>query len=182
MNIRKIKRGPAIMIAKDIGEILANTDINKDSKVLDAGSGCGVLTANLARFVNKVYSYDIRKDFLEIAKHNVKLFGLENVTFRNKDIYNGISEKNLDLITLDLKEPWKVLKHAKKALKKNGQLVAYLPNITQVIELNKKLDKNFRLESVKEVIERNWIVEEKRLRPENMIIGHTGFLVFIRKI
>ncbi len=170
------------MIAKDIGIILSNTDIDKNSKVLDAGSGCGILTANLAKFVKRVYSYDIRKDFLEIAKHNIKLFGLKNVTFRNKDVYKGISEKNLDLITLDLKEPWRVLKHAKKALKKNGQLVAYVPNVTQIIELNKKLDKNFKLEFVKEVIERNWIIEEKRLRPENIIIGHTGFLVFIRKV
>jgi len=170
------------MIAKDIGIILANTDIDKNSKVLDAGSGCGILTANLAKFVNKIYSYDIKKEFLEIAKYNCKLFGLNNIVFRNKDIYKGISEKNLDLITLDLKEPWKVLKHAKKALKKNGQLVAYVPNVTQIIELNKKLDKNFKLEFVKEVIERNWIIEEKRLRPENMIIGHTGFLVFIRKV
>ena len=52
------------MLEKDIGIILANTDINKNSIVLDAGSGCGVTTIFLAKFVKKVYSYDIRKDFL----------------------------------------------------------------------------------------------------------------------
>ncbi len=182
MDLKKIKRGPAIMLPKDIGEILANSNIDKNSKVLDAGSGCGILTSYLAKFVKTVYSYEIKKEFLEIAKYNVNLFGLKNVVFKNKDVYKGISEKNLDLITLDLKEPWKVLKHAKKALKKNGQIAAFVPNITQVAELNKKLDKSFKLESVKEVIEREWIVEEKILRPKNMIIGHSGFLVFIKKI
>ena len=182
MDLKKIKRGPAIIIAKDIGIILSNSDIDKNSIVLDAGSGCGILSINLAKFVKKVYSYEINKNFLNIAKYNAKLFNVNNIIFKNKDIYKGISEKNLDLITLDLQEPWKVLKHAKKALKKNKQLVAYLPNITQVIELNKRLDKNFKLEFVKEVIERNWIIDERRARPENIIMGHTGFLIFIRKV
>ena len=65
-NLRKIKRGPAIMLQKDIGVILGNISIDKKSKVLDAGSGCGVLSMNLARFVKRVYSYDNRKEFLEI--------------------------------------------------------------------------------------------------------------------
>ena len=77
-SLRRIKRGPAIILQKDIGIILANTSITKNSKVLDAGSGSGVLTANLARFVKKVYSYDNRTDFLDIAKENAKRFGLKN--------------------------------------------------------------------------------------------------------
>ncbi len=80
-NLRKIKRGPAIMLQKDIGIILGNTSIDKDSKVLDAGSGCGILSCNLARFVKKVYSYDNRKEFLDIAKENAEKFEIKNITF-----------------------------------------------------------------------------------------------------
>lgn len=170
------------MLEKDIGIILANTDINKNSVVLDAGSGCGVTTIFLAKFVKKVYSYDIRTDFLEIAKENAKRFNLKNIVFKNQDVSKEIKERNLDLISLDLKEPEKVLDQAHEALKENGCLTAYLPNITQVQELVLKLNNKFKVVKVLETIERKWIVEEKRVRPENMIIGHTGFIIIIKKV
>ncbi len=181
-NLKKIKRGPAIILQKDIGAILANTDVDKNSIVLDAGSGCGVLSVNLARFVKKVYSYEIRKDFLEIADENAKRFGMKNIVFRNLDVFNEINEKNLDLITLDLKDPWKAIDNCKKSLKKNSQLVVYLPNITQVHEFVNKLKGDFKVEKVIENIQREWIVDERRARPENIGLMHTGFLVFSRNI
>lgn len=181
INLKKIKRGPAIMLPKDIGVILANVNIDKDSRVLDAGSGCGILTANLARFVKRVYSYDNRKEFLDIAKENVKNFELKNVTFKHKDVYEEIKEKNLDLITLDLKEPWRALKNVFNALKVNGELVCYSPNITQVMKLVEEA-KDFKLINVKESIERDWKVEDRIVKPEHTGILHTGFLVFLRKL
>ncbi len=181
-KLKKIRRGPAIILQKDVGVILANTNIDKNSIVLDAGSGCGVLTANLARFVKKVYSYDNRKEFLEIASENIKKFRLRDVVFKNKDVFDKIDEKNLDLITLDIKDSWKALGNCKKSLKKYGELVVYLPNITQVHEFVNKLDKNFKLEKVIENIQREWVVDERRARPENIGILHTGFLVFVKKI
>ena len=125
-KLKNIKRGPAIMVQKDIGVVLANTSIDKDSRVLDAGSGSGVLTSNLARFVKKVYSYDNRKEFLDIAKENVKNFGLDNVVFKNKDVYVEIKEKNLDLVTLDLKEHYKALDNVFNALKDKGEVACLL--------------------------------------------------------
>jgi tRNA (adenine57-N1/adenine58-N1)-methyltransferase catalytic subunit len=180
-KLKKIKRGPAIMLQKDIGIILANTSIDKDSRVLDAGSGCGILTANLARFVKRVYSYDNREEFLAIAKENCKNFELKNITFKHQDIYEGIKEKNLDLVTLDLKEPWLALDHAHKALKDEGEVVCFSPNITQVMRIVKESESKFKVE-VLETIERKWIVEELRVRPENKILGHTAFITLLRKI
>ena len=169
------------MLQKDIGIILANTSIDKKSIVLDAGSGCGVLSINLARFVKKVYSYDVRKEFLEIAKENSKNLGIKNIVFRNENVFENIRDKNLDLITLDLKDPWRALENCKKSLKKNGDLAVYLPNMTQVHEFVNKLDSDFKLEKVIEDIQREWIVDERRARPENIGILHTGFLVFVKK-
>lgn len=180
-QLKKIKRGPAIMLEKDIGIILANTEINKSSIVLDAGSGSGVTSIFLAKFVKRVYSYDNRKEFLEIAKENTKKFNIKNIVFKNKEVYNEIDEKNLDLISLDLKEPWKALDQAYDSLKEDGCLTAYLPNITQVQELALKLKNKFKVIKVLETIEREWIVEEKRVRPKNIIIGHTGFIIIIKK-
>ena len=181
-SLRRIKRGPAIILQKDIGIILANTSITKNSKVLDAGSGSGVLTVNLARFVKKVYSYDNRTDFLDIAKENAKKFGLKNITFRNLDVFEKIKDKNLDLITLDMKDSWKALEQVKKSLRKDGELVTYLPNITQVTEFVNKLDGDFKLIKVVENIEREWVVDNIRARPEHQGLMHTGFLVFVRKV
>jgi len=103
-KIKSLKRGPAIMKEKDIGAILANVDIDKNSVVLDAGSGTGLMTIYLAKFVKKVYSYDSNKEFLTIAKENSKYLNLKNIVFKNKDITKGIEEKNLDFINLDMKK------------------------------------------------------------------------------
>ncbi len=179
--IKKIKRGPAIIVKKDIGLIITETGINKNSIVLDAGSGSGYLSAYLANICKKVISYEKRKEFFKIASNNFKFLNLKNIEIKNKDIYQGISEKNLDLITLDLMEPWKVLKYASKSLKLGGYLVCYLPTINQLEQLIRNVKEPLMLIKTTELIERKWITDS-RLRPDSKIIGHTGFLVFIRKV
>lgn len=180
-NIHEIKRGPAITHYKDIGLIITTTGIGVNSKVVDAGSGCGNLAAFLARIGCNVTSYEINPEFYKVAKENIENLKLK-VKLKNKDVYEGIEEKDLDLIVLDLLEPWKVIKHAETSLKSGGFLVAYLPTITQVIEFTKSLSNVFYLWKVSEVIEREWIVENLRVRPKNQMLGHTAFLVFARKI
>ncbi|MEK6904008.1 MAG: rRNA adenine N-6-methyltransferase family protein, partial [Nanoarchaeota archaeon] len=85
----KIKRGPAIMLKKDIGNIVASTGVNKNSRVLDAGSGCGVLASFLAMISKHVTSYEKNKEFFKIAKNNFKMLGAD-VKIKNKDVYKGI--------------------------------------------------------------------------------------------
>ncbi len=180
--LKNIKRGPAIMVQKDIGVVLANTSIDKDSRVLDAGSGSGVLTSNLARFVKKVYSYDNRKEFLDIAKENVKNFGLDNVVFKNKDVYVEIKEKNLDLVTLDLKEHYKALDNVFNALKDKGEVVCFCPKITQVMEIVDNVKGKFKVVRILENIERDWVCEGERVRPDHKMLAHTAFMVILRKV
>src|SRR3989344_69845 len=91
----RIKRGPAIMLPKDIGLIIAYTGIDAKSKILDAGAGCGMLAAHLALISKSVVSYEINKPFLKLAEENLKALGVK-VKLNNKDIYNGIDEHNLD--------------------------------------------------------------------------------------
>ena len=182
-KIEKIRRGPAIIQKKDIGIILAYTSIDKNSLVLDAGSGSGVLSANLSRFVKKVYSYEKSKEFFQLAKENFDFLKIKNIELKNKDIFQGIDEKNLDLITLDLPEPERVLKHAEKALKSNAYLVEYLPNITQVIAFANSVKNysSFSIEKILENIERAWKIEPGIARPEHQGLMHTAFLVILRK-
>ena len=180
-NLNKIKRGPAIINQKDFGAIIGTIGLTTGSIVVDAGSGSGALALNLANIGCKVVTYELRKEFYEIAKENFKNLN-DKIIIKNQDIYEGIDEQNVDLITLDLLEPWKVLKHAEKSLKSGGFLVSYLPTITQVIELVKEITKyKFYLWKVSETIEREWHVEGLKVRPHNQILGHTAFIVYLRK-
>jgi len=181
-QFNKLNRGPAVPHIKDIAYIITYTGINKDSKILDAGTGCGFLALFLANISDNVTSYESNKETLKIAEGNIKKLNLK-IKLKNKDIYQGIEEKDLDLITLDLLEPWLVLPHAEKSLKHGAFLVSYLPNITQVQKLIEESKRyNFYQDKILELIEREWIVNDKIVRPKNQIIGHTAFLVFLRKI
>jgi tRNA (adenine57-N1/adenine58-N1)-methyltransferase len=180
-----LKRGPAIVLLKDAGIISAYTGIGPGSKVVEAGSGTGALTCYLANLVRpaKLYSYERRIEFMELAKENVADFGLsEFVVFKNKDISKGIAEKDVDVIVLDLPEPWTVVKHAEKALKAGGFLVSYIPTINQVQRLHEELAKS-KLKVIKtsSVEEKEWKVGAAT-RPLSMQLCHTAFLVFSRKI
>lgn len=181
---KKIKRDAQIIPLKDIGLIVAETGINSNSKIVDAGSGSGALCCFLANIVKEVVTYEIREDFIEIVKKNIDFLKLKNVKIKNKDIYDGVDEKNIDLIVLDLPEPWKAIGSAKKALKAGGFLVSYSPTIPQtadfVNEINK--DKNFVHVKTSEIIEREWEIDGRKVRPRSQQIGHSGFISFVRRI
>jgi tRNA (adenine57-N1/adenine58-N1)-methyltransferase len=110
--------------------------------------------------------------------------GLKNVKIKNKDIYESIDEKNIDLVVLDVPEPWKAIGSAKKALKTGGFLVSYSPSIPQSIdfvnEINK--DKDFVHVKTSEIIEREWEIDGRKVRPRSQAIGHSGFISFTRRI
>lgn len=181
-KLKKIKRGgPAVPVLKDIGLILAKIGLNRKSKVVDAGTGCGVLSSYLANISDDVTSYEINQEFYNISKENFKFL---NVKVKQKlgDINQSIEEKNVDLITLDLPEPWLVLDHAYESLKSGGFLVCYLPTIVQVSNLMEKCGKKFIEDSVVELIEREWYVEGRKVRPKNKGLMHTAFLVFLRRV
>jgi len=179
-KISKIKRGPAVILPKDVGLIITSTGINKNSKVLDAGTGSGVLSSYLSNFCRTVYSYEINKEFYELAKKNFSDLNIKNIILKNKSV-KDIAEKDLDLIALDLPNPEIALESAYKSLKTGAFLVVYLPNITQVMDIVKKASE-FKLIKVVELIEREWHVESQRVRPHSLMIGHTAFLIFFRKI
>ncbi len=181
---RKIKRAPQIIPLKDVAAIIAETGIGKESVVVDAGSGSGALALFLANIAKKVVSYEIRDDFAAVARENISLLQLKNITIKNKDIYEGVDEKNVDVVTLDLPEPWKALEPAAKALKTGGFVVSYSPTIPQVADFIEAAAKNKSLLHIKtmEIIQREWEFNDRIVRPKSQPIGHSGFLTFVRKI
>ncbi len=181
---RKIKRDAQIIPLKDIGFIIAETGINKESRILDAGSGSGALACFLASVAKEIVTYEIREDFIEIVKSNIEFLRLKNIKIKNKDIYKEIDEKNIDVAILDVPEPWKAIDNCAKALKPGGFLVSYSPSVPQVADFVNELRKNENFVYIKtaEITEREWEIEERRVRPKSKGIGHSGFLSFARKV
>ena len=178
----RIKRGPQIIPLKDIGLIISETGIGKKSKVLDAGTGSGALACMLANISKEAVSYEKREDFFQIAQKNKEMLELKNLKIKNKDVYDCIEEKNLDVIILDLPEPWLAVGNAKKALKTGGFLVSYSPTLPQSSDfISEILKQDFHYIKTCEIIEREWELDGRKIRPKSQAIGHSGFISFCRK-
>ncbi len=178
---RKLKRGPQVILPKDIGTIIAYTCIDKNSICVDAGTGSGWLALSLARICKHVYSYDQRDDFLAIAEKNRVILGIDNVTLKRGDVFKKIEEREVDLVTLDLPNAEKAVKNARKALKPGGYIVGYVPNMEQAKTFVKKLEqlKFFDIYTTETII-RDILVREEGTRPSTKGIWHTAYLVFAR--
>ena len=161
--------------------------IGPGQRVIEAGSGSGAFTIALAYSVGPsghVFSYEARQENQEVARANVAQVGLsEHVTFKLRDIEQGFEETGADALFLDLPNPEDYLDHVRLALKPGGFFGSLLPTTNQVGLLLRKLEeKNYRFVEVCEILLRYYNPISKRLRPENRMIAHTGYLIFARPI
>ncbi len=184
--LKKARRGPQVVLAKDSAQILAVTGIGKDSVVIDAGTGSGFLAIFLANSVKKVFTYENRKEFFEIAKQNIKFVEAKNIEIKNSDASKGFQQKDVDLVTLDMEEPDKAISHAQKALKPGGWLAVYSPTIEHASSACAHIKKvGFTEPKILEISQREWRINvfdnKTRSRPRSGGI-FTGFLVFARKV
>nr|WP_206203788.1 tRNA (adenine-N1)-methyltransferase [Thermococcus sp. 21S9] len=187
--IAKMKRGPQIVHPKDAGIIIAYAGISPGDTVIEAGAGSGALTIFLANAVGpegKVISYEVRKDFYEIAKRNIELAGFsDRVVLKNRSIYDGIEEETADHIVLDLPQPENVLPHAVDVLRPGGYFVAYTPCMNQVHRFFRALEEyreHFMRPRVVEVLVREQEVKRDCMRPKTTMLAHTGYITFLRKL
>lgn len=181
-----MERKCSIILPKDIGLINAYTGLGCGSKVVEAGTGSGATAlyfANIVGPTGEVFSYEIREDFTEIARNNIHKFGFKNVSVKNQDINKGIDENQVDMIFLDMPEPWNVVEYAVNSLKVGGYLAAYNPYIEQMLTLNKVMKKNsFSDIRSFECILREIEIKVKGTRPKTRMVGHTGYLTFARRL
>lgn len=182
----KIKRGAQIIPLKDLGFITAEIGIAPDWSIVDAGSGSGGTCCFFAHLCSNgtVYSFDIREDYLKIAEENAVFLGLKNIVFKRHNIYEGIPVNDVDMVMLDLPEPWLAVEPAFAALRHGGYLVSYSPSIPQVMDFAEKVHtvKGLVFLKVCEISEKEWDVVGRKVRPKSQSIGHSGFLSFVRKV
>jgi len=180
-SYKKLKRGPQVILPKDIGIIIAYSGIDKNSTCVDAGTGSGWLAVSLAKVCKKVTSYELREDFAKIAEKNKVIANVPNLKIKLQDITKGIKEKDIDLVTLDFPGSEKAVRTAHKCLKSGGCIVGYLPNVEQVKKFVTKLNyyKFYEIETF-EVIVRDILVRKEGVRPSTKGVWHTAYLTFGR--
>ena len=92
----------------------------------------GWLAVSLANVAKKVVSYEWREEFAELAEKNAKRAGVEgSLEIKRKNVLEGIDEKEVDLVTLDLADSDKAVAHAHGALRRGGMVFGYLPHVEQ---------------------------------------------------
>jgi tRNA (adenine57-N1/adenine58-N1)-methyltransferase catalytic subunit len=190
---RKIKRKAQLVPLETLGRIAIEVAMNKDSIIVDAGTGSGASSCYFAHLCKQVHTFDIEEEHIEISKDNAKFLELDNISFNKCDIvkegFRGIEDNSIDVVFLDFVSPWEALAEAHRVLKRGSFLVVYNPQITQMVKLREEYDKLNLEDSDKfisfktiEIIERMWKIEEQRARPSFNKIGHSGFVTFMRKV
>jgi len=185
-HIVNIRRPTQILYDKDIALVLFRLGLRSGSIVVEAGTGSGAMTAALANAVRPeghVYSYEIRHEFAEIATRNVAKMGLEQyVTVKNNDAKLGFEEENVDAAFIDLEDPWELIDSVHAALKGGYPMASFSPTVNQVEKIVEAMKEKFVDLDTVECFVRSIRVEKGKTRPRTLMIGHTGYLTFARKI
>ncbi|MGC8585488.1 MAG: tRNA (adenine-N1)-methyltransferase [Thermoplasmata archaeon] len=171
---------------KDIGKIISLLGLKHDSDVVEIGVGSGHMTLSILYYLNdgKLTSYDISENSIKYVEEIVNMLGLnKNWIPKVNDIRNGIDERDIDSIFIDIPEPWTSIKNIYDSLKAGGILVAYIPNLTQVKEMKLNMEKaGFVDIQITETIERKWFIGDVEMRPEFTGLLHTSFIVHGRRL
>ena len=183
--VKMLKRRTQIIYPKEIGYILLKLGVAPGTRVIEAGSGSGALTTALAWFVGdhgRVYTYDQREEFFRLCGENLAWSGLGDCVERfNRDIAEGFLQTGVDAVFLDVRTPWDYLGQAVAALTPGAPVGFLLPTTNQVCTLLAALEKHpFEDVEVLEIFLRRYKPVAERLRPEDRMVAHTGFLVFAR--
>jgi tRNA (adenine57-N1/adenine58-N1)-methyltransferase len=188
--ILSMPRGATIIYPKDAAMIIGIADIKPGVRVLEAGLGSGALSISLLRAIGEkglLHSVEVREDFAEISEKNVvSYFGgkPDNWNLTIGALQDQRYESDFDRVVLDMLSPWDCLEVASKALLPGGVLIAYVATTTQLSRMAEAIKEsgNFTEPESSETIVRSWHHEGLAVRPQHRMIGHTGFLIFARRM
>ena len=188
--VLSMPRGATIVYPKDSALIVGFADIFPGARVLEAGVGSGALTLSLLRAVGEkghVHSVERREDFAENAQANITNYFGGAPSNWSLDI-GSVQEKefpeSFDRVILDMLAPWECIELAAKVLRPGGVFMAYVATTTQLSATAEALkeDGHFTEPESFESMVRGWHHEGLAVRPQQRMIGHTGFLIFARRM
>jgi tRNA (adenine57-N1/adenine58-N1)-methyltransferase len=180
----------AVVYPKDAAHILVQTDIFPGARVLEAGAGSGALSIFLLRAIGvegRLYSYERRPEFAAVAKKNVDaFFGAEHPAWslRDGDLATDIGPEPVDRAVLDMLAPWECIDAVAGVLVPGGLLCCYVATTTQLGRTMEVLRAHggFTEPVGREYSAREWHAEGLSIRPGHGTSGHTGFLIFTRRL
>lgn len=195
------ERTGAPMMPRDVGLIVGHTGACAADRVLDAGTGTGVLSAYLGRMGADVTTYERDPDFAEVARENMELAGVaEHVDVRTGDVTEHLDDLStlvaadpeavddpsadgwgFDLLTLDTQNAPEVVARAPDLLVSGGYVAVYSPfveNSRKSVEAAREADL-VGIETL-ETIQREMDFGDRGSRPSTAGVGHTGYLTFAR--
>ena len=206
-----MKRGAAVVYPKDAAQIVAMADVFPGARVVEAGAGSGALTCWLLRAAGEegsVTSFERRADFAEIARRNVAaFFGAVPASWHlvagdfaapgeppeaghpgepPEDGLPGdpLGADNADRVILDMLAPWDCVPAAAQVLMPGGVICCYVATTTQLSRTVEALRGygQFDEPAAWESLVRGWHVDGLAVRPDQRMVGHTGFLVTARRL
>jgi tRNA (adenine57-N1/adenine58-N1)-methyltransferase len=183
-------RGATIVYPKDAAMIVGLADIYPGARVLEAGVGSGALTISLLRAAGEkgyLHSVERRADFAENARSNVDAYfesAPSNWKLTVGDLQDQIFDSEFDRVILDMLAPWECVDIAARALRPGGVFMSYVATTTQLSATAEaiKEDGRFTEPESSETLVRGWHHEGLAVRPQQRMIGHTGFLIQSRRM
>jgi tRNA (adenine57-N1/adenine58-N1)-methyltransferase len=177
------ERTGAPMMPRDVGLIVGHTGAASDDRVLDAGTGTGVLSAYLGRLGADVTTYERDPEFADVARENMRMAGVDDVVeIRTGDLTDDLDElSGFDLLTLDTEDAPAVVARAPDLLVSGGFVAVYSPfveNARATVEAAREAGLT-NIETY-ETIQREMDFSDRGSRPSTAGVGHTGYLVFAR--
>ncbi|MDR1965493.1 MAG: tRNA (adenine-N1)-methyltransferase [Synergistaceae bacterium] len=183
---RRIKRQTQVIFPKDSGFIIQHLNFGPGATVVECGTGSGGLATVFAHFVGdsgKVVTYDRREEFSNLAKSNAERWGVgHRIEFKVRDMSEGFDERCADAVFLDVQNPWDFIGVAHEALAWGRRIGVLVPTFNQIERTLVALSCfNFVDVQVLELLMRYYKTDPRRLRPDDTMIAHTGFLIFAAK-
>ncbi|UPV73273.1 tRNA (adenine-N1)-methyltransferase [Halorussus limi] len=182
------ERTGAPMMPRDVGLIVGHTGVAAGDRVLDAGTGTGVLSAYLGRAGADVTTYERDPEFAEVARENMELADVsDRVDVRAGDLTEALADDSADLgefdvLTLDTEDAPDVVARAPDLLARGGYVAVYSPFVEQTRETVESA-REAGLADVEtfETIQRRMDFDDRGSRPSTAGVGHTGYLTFARR-
>ncbi|MGB9961909.1 MULTISPECIES: methyltransferase domain-containing protein [Halobacterium] len=177
------ERTGAPMMPKDIGLVMGHTGVSGADRVLDAGTGTGVLAAYLGRAGADVTTYEQDADFAAVARENMSLAGVSDaVSVRAGDVTADLDALGtFDVLTLDTQDAPDVVAHADDLLVSGGQVAVYSPFVENARATTQAArDAGLVDIDAMETIQRRMDFDDRGSRPSTAGVGHTGYLLFAR--
>jgi len=181
-----LERTGAPMMPRDIGLVVGHTGAAANDRVLDAGTGTGVLSAYLGRLGASVTTYEQDPEFAEVARENMITAGVtDRVDIRTGDVTEDLDDlvagEPFDLLTLDTADAPEIVDSAPDRLAYGGYVAVYAPfieNSRKTVAAAEEAGLS-GIETI-ETIQREMTFDDRGSRPSTAGVGHTGYLTFAR--